>query len=209
MREAMSIFRRCKAAAVVLLATALPAACSGLKTPYPARELFAITVPSSASGGGATAADGTLRVESVRIAPPFDQRSLAYRIGTERYEFDYYRQFVSDPSALLTGETVRYLSGTGRFGTVLDPGSTAQASHWLETSIESFYGDFRDPAHPTAVVRARFFLINVSQGASTVVGDWTAESTVPLATAAPEALPAALGRAYGDVLARLVETTRG
>lgn len=195
--------------AIVLLA--LAAGCGSLKTPYPAKELFAITVPTSMSGvsGAPGQPAGTLRVEGVRIAPPFDQRVLAYRVGGERFEFDYYREFVADPSALLTGETVRYLAGSGRFGTVLDPGSTAQASFWLETSVEAFYGDFRDAANPTAVVRARFFLISVTQGASTIVGDWTAESTVPLASPAPEALPAALGRAYGDVLARFVEASRG
>lgn len=201
---------RCRSSLLPLavLLAALGGGCSGLSQPYPAKEFFAIPVPAG-TVSTSSLAQGVVRVEGVRIASPFDQRSLVYRLPDDRFEFDYYRQFAAAPASLLTGEAVRALAASGRFATVLDPSSAANARYWLESNVQEMYGDFRDRARPSAYMRARFFLIENSTASSTVIGDWTFEATVPLARDSADALAPALGRAWGELLDRMVKASSG
>lgn len=199
----MSPFLRAAALAFACIA----AGCS-LSQPYPAKELFGIPVPQGAVGPSQRA-QGIVRVEAVRIATPFDQRSFVYRLSGDRFEFDYYRQFAASPAALLTGEAVRALAASGRFATVLDPASGAAAGVWIESMVEQMYGDFRDPQRPAAFLRARFFLIDTRPASATVLGDWSFEASVPFAAERPDALAPALGQAWGEVLSRFVRASEG
>ena len=203
---AVAVGGRWSLPALCTLLTSLCLGCSGLSKPYPAQQFFAVPVPP----GTVSTSDqrqGVVRVEGVRIASPFDQRTLVYRLPDDRFEFDYYRQFAADPADLLTGEAVQALAASGRFATVLDPGSAANARYWLEASVQEMYGDFRDRARPAAVMRARFFLIENSVASSTVVGDWTFEVTVPLVRDSADEVAPALGRAWGELLDRLVKAS--
>lgn len=203
------------AAFAALTLLALLASCSALERPYPAKQRFGLPVPAiTAESGAATAATsrrpGAIRIERVRVAPPFNGTSLVYQLGTNQYEVDYYRDFVADPSVLLTGGTVGALSDApGFFALVLPPSSVADAQWRLETTVTRMVGDFRDAGRPVARVDVRFMLLHDSGGATTVEGDWAIDGNAPLASDSADDLPAALGKAYGEALSKLVQRVRG
>lgn len=195
------------------LSLALLASCSALERPYPAKQLFGLPVPAVGAESSAPASSrrpGAIRIERVRIAPPFNGTSLVYQIGPDQYEVDYYRDFAADPSVLLTAGTVNALSDApGFFAVVLPPSSTADAQWRLETTVTRMVGDFREAGRPIGRVAVRFMLLHDVAGATTVEGDWAIEANSALASDSADELPAALGRAYGEALATLVRRVGG
>lgn len=197
------------------LSLCLLARCSALERPYPAKQLFGLPVPAiggepSPSTSASSRRAGAIRIERVRIEPPFNGTSLVYQVGPDQYEVDYYRDFVADPSMLLTAGTVSALSDApGFFALVLPPSSVADAQWRLETTVTRMVGDFREVGRPVGRVAVRFMLLHDSAGATTVEGDWAVDGNAPLAGASADELPAALGKAYGEALSILVQRVRG
>ena len=60
------------------------------------KQTFTFGAPPTASGG-AVAGDRVLGIRSLRIAPPFDGRSLVYRTGEFSYVRDPYAEFLDPP----------------------------------------------------------------------------------------------------------------
>jgi ABC-type uncharacterized transport system auxiliary subunit len=91
------------------------------------------------------------------------------------------------PEDMITEKTRGWLSESGLFKWVLEPGSYTDATHMLEGNIIALYADFRDESSPKATMKIRFFLVKLS-GKSIVfgktyekvseVGDKTAESLI-------------------------------
>lgn len=196
--------RRTALSLALALAGALLGSCGMFNKPYPAKDMFAVHVPDASPLPGAPSPE-VLRVERIRIAPPFDGVAFVYRAGEHRFESDYYNQFVAGPDLLLTGETVRYLGQAHPFVTVLSPDDDADASLSLETLVTDLYGDFRNAPGGIAYIRARFMLVRPSQGRLNVIGDWTLEATERMDNSGPAPLAAAWGAAYGRILEQLTD----
>lgn len=128
-----------------------------------------------------------LDVQSFSVDATFSTKSLVYRKGQSEYETDFYNQFLVRPEDMITEKTRSWLSDSGLFKWVLEPGSYTDATHMLEGNIIALYGDFRDESSPRAIIKIRFFLVKLS-GKSVVfgktyetvseVGDRTAESLI-------------------------------
>lgn len=103
-----------------------------------------------------------LYVESFNINASFGKRSFVYRKSQSEYETDFYNRFLINPEDMITEKTRRWLSESGLFKLVLEPGSYLVASHILEGNIISLYGDFRDKSSPKAIMEIRFFLVKPS-----------------------------------------------
>lgn len=154
-----------------------------------------------------TSKDIVLGVQSFNVDMTFSTKSLVYRKGPSEYETDFYNQFLISPNDMITEKTRSWLSESGLFKLVLEPGSYAEASHSLEGNIIALYGDFRDKSSPKATMKIRFFLVKLS-GKSVVfgktyevvskVGDRTAESLV-------EAFDSCLGQILTDLENDLIE----
>ncbi len=189
------------------IAAALGAGCANLTRPYPVKDRFTLTAPAAQPTPGAQHA-GTLRVERARVSPPFDAHAFVYRTGEVAYLTDYYNEFIAAPDQLLTTEAVRALAARAPFAIVLDPSGAADCAWRLETTVTDLYGDYRDPASPRAYVRARFMLLHDAPGTTEVAGEWTLEAADPLEKKGAPELAAAMGRAWGDILAHLDESLR-
>lgn len=186
---------------LVLLAVVGAAGCVSVSKPYPEKELYAVDAGHPASLGHGVAA--VLRVAPVRVASPFDVPLFVYRNGNVRYEPDYYRGYVAAPDKLLTGETVRYLSESGPFASVVDARSDLPGACSLETTVLELDGDYRDRESPDARVKARFVLLSGEAETTRLLGDWTFEATVRLAGKDAPALARGLGAAWAAVLGQL------
>ena len=154
-----------------------------------------------------TSKDIVLGVQSFNVDMTFSTKSFVYRKGPSEYETDFYNQFLISPNDMITEKTRSWLSESGLFKLVLEPGSYAEATHSLEGNIIALYGDFRDKSSPKATMKIRFFLVKLS-GKSVVfgktyevvskVGDRTVESLV-------EAFDGCLGQILTELEKDLIE----
>ncbi len=128
-----------------------------------------------------------LSVQSFNVDMTSGTRSLVYRKGPSEYETDFYNQFLISPNDMITEKTRSWLSESGLFKLVLEPGSYADATHLLEGNIVALYGDFRDTSSPKATMKIRFFLVKLSEKSVVLgktyevvfkVGDRTVESLI-------------------------------
>ena len=150
--------------------------------------------------------DVILDVQSFNVDTAFSNRSLVYRKNQSEYETDFYNQFLIRPDDMITEKTRSWLSESGLFELVLEPGSHIDASHVLEGNIITLYGDFRDKSSPKATMKIRFFLIKLS--GKSVVFAKTYETTSEFNKRTAESLVEAFDNCLTNILSDLEEDLR-
>ena len=150
--------------------------------------------------------DVVLDVQSFNVDTAFSNRSLVYRKNQSEYETDFYNQFLIRPEDMITEKTRSWLSESGLFELVLEPGSYIDASHVLEGNIITLYGDFRDKSSPKATMKIRFFLIKLS--GKSVVFAKTYETTSESNERTAESLVEAFDNCLTNILSDLEEDLR-
>lgn len=150
--------------------------------------------------------DVVLDVQSFNVDTAFSNRSLVYRKKQSEYETDFYNQFLIRPEDMITEKTRSWLSESGLFELVLEPGSYIDASHVLEGNIITLYGDFRDKSSPKATMKIRFFLIKLS--GKSVVFAKTYETTSESNERTAESLVEAFDNCLTNILSDLEEDLR-
>jgi len=103
-----------------------------------------------------------LSVQSFNIETAYSTKNFIYRKAQLEYETDFHNQFLIGPSDMITGKTRAWLSESGLFKLVLEPGSYTDATYMLEGNIIALYGDFREETSPKATMKIRFFLVKLS-----------------------------------------------
>lgn len=146
---------------------------------------------------------GTLQVRDIRVAPPFNTRSLTYRSGPSEYAADYYHLYLAQPGDLVTQQVRTWLSQAGLFEHVALPGSGLNANFILEGLVTELYGDFRDGKNAKAVVAAQFFLLDERGAGREIAFSRSYRRETPLTERTPEDLMAAINQAFSDVLLAL------
>ncbi len=150
--------------------------------------------------------DVVLDVQSFNVDTAFSDRSFVYRKNQSEYETDFYNQFLIRPEDMVTEKTRSWLSESGLFELVLEPGSHIDASHVLEGNIITLYGDFRDKSSPQATMKIRFFLIKLS--GKSVVFAKTYETTSESNERTAKSLVEAFDNCLTNILSDLEEDLR-
>ncbi len=145
--------------------------------------------------------DIILEVQSFSIDRTFNAKGLVYRKGTSEYEIDFYNQFLVNPQDMIAEQTRKWLSQSGLFKWVLEPGTYANATHKLEGNILSLYGDFRQESSPKARMEIRFFVIKLADKSIVFSKAYEAESNIESQTG--EGVVAAFDKCLGTILADL------
>ena len=148
---------------IVAIPAAVLALGGCLSKPPLHKQTFTFGAPSIASGS-AGAGDPVLGIRSLRIAPPFDGRSLVYRTGEFSFVRDPYAQFLDPPEEEMMAPVRGWLSGAGGFSDVVDAGSALKPNTVVEISVTQLYGDFRRSEHPCAVVAMRLVFFEARNG---------------------------------------------
>jgi len=189
------------AALALVLALGALAGCS-LKQAAPAKSTYLIETarPGSAQGSRGT---GTLRVRPLQVSEPFDGRGFVYRTGESSFESDFYHEFLVPPRALLTSQLRRWIDASGKFHTVIDSASKADASQSLEGSVTALYGDYRESSAPKAVIEMQFLLLNDHGSSPQIVFQKGYQQAVPLDGRGSEALTRGWSRALAQIFASL------
>ena len=179
------------------------AALTGCAQSAPDKNTFAMMVKMPAVEGHRVDAD--LHVAPVNVLRPYSGRSFVYRVGENRFELDYYNQFVASPSDLLTGLVAQSLADHGLFRAVVMGNEGLAPTYHLETTITELAGDYRKASAPAGVIAARFIVVRDDADGSHIAGQWTFEESVPAKDHTPKALVDAWDQAMEKVLARLGE----
>lgn len=98
-----------------------------------------------------------LKIGAFSVAPPFDGKSLVYRVGDQRYEKDFYNAYITLPGDMISNATRQWLNQSGIFRIAVGQGSSFFPYYTLQASVDELYGDYR--AKPEAVVSIQFFLM--------------------------------------------------
>jgi ABC-type uncharacterized transport system auxiliary subunit len=102
---------------------------------------------------------------------------------------------------MITEKTRAWLSESGLFEMVVEPGSYVGASHALQGSIIELYGDFRVKNAPKAAMKIRLFLVNLSD--KTVVFNKTYEAVSEVEDRTAESLVSGLNNCLMNILTNL------
>lgn len=106
--------------------------------------------------------DYWLKVGAVSVAPPFDGKSLVYRLGDQRYEKDFYNVYSAIPAEMIANAERQWLNQANIFAATLGQGNSFFPFYTLQATVEEFYGDYR--IKPEAVVTIEFFLAAANAG---------------------------------------------
>ena len=186
---------------VVFLALSLTVACLG--QPHPVKNRFGLAMPEPPGAIVNAAGRPTLFLGAVTSAPAYDGRGLVYRLGPDRYESDFYNEFLAPPTRLLAETAADRLTRASRRLRVVAVPGLAVADFGLETHIQDLYGDFR-LAPPRAVLTLRFTLNDLRPAQARVISDrlYTCERPLPERGKAAD-LVAAYGLCLADILEEL------
>jgi cholesterol transport system auxiliary component len=142
-----------------------------------------------------------IEVRRFTINPAFSAKELTYRTGHFKYETDFYNEFLVSPAVMITEKVRNWLSASGLFQRVLEPGSYVEPTHIIEGNIVTLYGDYRDKSSPTAVMEIRVFLLKTKAvEVPAIVFGKTYISTARLESKGPEGLIAGFDECLENIL---------
>ncbi len=189
---------------VCLIVAAFLAVCCGCSSREYAKRQFVLEANRPA-GTTAQSSETVLAVRRFTIDPAFGSQGLVYRKSESEYEVDFYNEFLVAPEIIISGQVRNWLSQSGLFKTVLDPGSLIEATHILEGNVLALYADFRESASPQAVIQIRVFLITNQPSKEGIIltRDYQALHGAEVAT------PEALVSAFNECLERICSDLEG
>jgi ABC-type uncharacterized transport system auxiliary subunit len=140
-----------------------------------------------------------LKMGSASTTPPFDGKSLVYRLGDQRYEKDFYNTYSALPNEMIGNTTRQWLNNAQIFSMTVGQGNSFFPYYILQTSIEEFYGDYR--VRPEAVITIEFFLTATDpQKRNPVIGKNRYTKRVALKDNTPQALVQGQQEALAQIL---------
>jgi len=140
-----------------------------------------------------------LKMGPAATTPPFDGKSLIYRLGDQRYEKDFYNIYSALPNEMVGNATRQWMNNAQIFSMTVGQGNGFFPYYILQTSVEEFYGDYR--VRPEAVVSVEFFLTATDpQKRNPVIGKNRYTKRVPLKDNTPQALVLGQQEALAQIL---------
>jgi cholesterol transport system auxiliary component len=182
---------------------ALLLGCAGAERP--ARQTFSLEVGKPAVRVTPPPTAPVLAVAFAEVTSQFSGEEFVYRTSEDRWESDPYNGFVIPVPEMVTQATRRWMEDTGMYMDVVAPRVGGPADFVLNCSVRDFYGDFRDPASPRAVVKMEVELLTGSPYERRRVAVWPISSGTPLA----ERTPAGLVRAWNESMRTALTQLQG
>jgi ABC-type uncharacterized transport system auxiliary subunit len=193
---------------ILAIPAAILALCGCLSKPPLHKQTFTFAAPPTAPGG-AVAGDRLLGIRSLRVAPPFDGRSLVYRTGEFSFVRDPYAEFLDPPEEEMMAPMRGWLSGAGGFSDVVDAGSALKPDTVVEIRVTQLYGDFRQLEHPCAVVTMRLVFFEARNGVPTKpILQQEYSRSIPVTAPSAAALMEGWNQALGGIFAEAASDLR-
>jgi len=193
-----------RAATRLLLLVLLCLAPGCLSRPALHTQTLAFDPPAGAPAEGAARSQRVVSIRSLRVAAPFDDRSLVYRVGDFSYAADPYAEFLVSPAESLRPPIQSWMRQCNLFRTVVEPGSAVKPNTMAEITVLELYGDFRPRQDPAAVITLRFVLLDSPEGIpGKVLFEQEYSRRVLLKARNANALMAGWNEALNQILAQL------
>lgn len=193
---------------ILAILAAVLSLCGCLSKPPLHKQTFTFAAPPTASAS-AVDSDRVLGIRHLRIAPPFDGRSLVYRTGEFSYVRDPYAEFLDAPEEEMMAPVRGWLCRTGGFNDVVDAGSILKPNTVVEISVTELYGDFRRSEHPCAVVTMRLVFFDAANGVPTKpILQQEYSRSIPVTAPSAAALMAGWNQAFGEIFAEVASNLR-
>ena len=142
--------------------------------------------------------DFWLKIGSVSVAPPFDGKSLVYRLGDQRYEKDFYNIYSVIPAEMFANAERQWMNQANIFAATLGQGNSFFPFYTLQASVDEFYGDYR--VRPEAVVSLEFILTATNAGiGNPIIGANRYSKRIALKDNTPEALALGQQQALAEI----------
>ncbi len=183
----------------LLFATALVLSACSLPTRAPVTPTSWMVSPVREGPPRKTLTDYWLKIGPVAVAPPFDGKSLVYRLGDARYEKDFYNVYTSIPSEMIANAERQWINQSNIFSAALGQGNSYFSYYLLQATVNEFYGDYR--VRPEAVVSMEF-LLSYTNGAkgNSLIGTNRYTKRVALKDNTPQALVIGQQQALAEIL---------
>jgi ABC-type uncharacterized transport system auxiliary subunit len=174
-----------------------------LSRPALKKQTFTFSAPII-SPTNVAAGDRVLGIRRLQIAPPFEGRLLVYRTGEFSYVRDPYAEFLDLPAEEMMAPVRGWLRDCGSFSAVVEAGSALRPDTLVEISVSQMFGDFRQPAHPMAVLTMRFVFFDAPKGVpGKVILQQEYSRSMPLDAPTATALMDGWNRALAEILAEV------
>jgi len=198
-------------AATRLLLVALLGLFSGcISRPTLNVRTFAFAIPPASRTDPGFRSHRVVAIRSLRVAAPFDSRSLVYRMGEYSFESDPYAEFFVSASESLLLPIRNYLRQSGTFEAVVEPGSALRPNTVAEVNVHELYGDFRQPRQAAALLSLRILVFDSPNGVpGKLILEREYSRRIPLKARTPEALMAGWNEALAQILAQFDSDVRG
>ena len=95
---------------------------------------------------------------TISVTSPFDTKSFVYRLDEQKYEKDFYNEYITMPSEMLATATRQWLNAAGIFQFTVNNGNTLMPLYLLQGSVDEMYTDFRKDQVPAVVFTIEYFL---------------------------------------------------
>ena len=170
---------------------------------------YAFALPSVAKPDPDFRNHRMVAIRSLRVAAPFDGRSLVYRMGEYDFESDPYAEFFVSASESLLIPIRSCLRQAGAFEAVVEPGSARTPNMTAEISVPELYGDFRRPRDAAALLTLRILLFDSPNGVpAKLILEREYSRRIPLKARNPEVLIAGWNEALAQILAQFDSDVR-
>jgi len=140
-----------------LILMVLSHGCSGLQKEPVTKQYFDLAPQLPAPVKGSLCQGETLMVKAFSINSAFDSHSFVYKVGENEYLTDYYTEFISYPSKLITEKISEALFGSPYFRPALTD-DKKDVTFRLSGTITRLAGDYQDKDNPRAALELMMIL---------------------------------------------------
>ncbi len=170
--------------AVSITAFLLACGCAGCLS-SDAPDATTWTIDSRVDGRSPVAAEGsnipafgTTRMGVVAVDAPYDKPPFVVRRANGSVAFDHYNLFAASPSTLLQAPIRTRLAADGRFGSVVNRASVANADSQVEVQVTDLSLDCRTEGQRVARAAVKMDVVKTGRGPRVValVGEGAGEA---------------------------------
>ena len=95
---------------------------------------------------------------TINVTSPFDTKSFVSRMDDQKYEKDFYNDYVTLPSDMIASATRQWLNASGIFQFAVGNSNALMPMYLLQGTIDEMYTDFRLGQTPSAVFSIEYYL---------------------------------------------------
>ncbi|MDA8133205.1 MAG: hypothetical protein M0T82_01165 [Desulfobacteraceae bacterium] len=177
--------------------------CSSLQKEPVTKQYFDLAPRLPAPIKGSLCQGETLMVKAFSINSAFDSHSFVYKVGENEYATDYYTEFISYPSKLITEKISGALFGSLYFRPALTD-DKKDVAYRLSGTITRLSGDYTDKKNPKASMELMLILEKKTGSAFTPVLSNTYAVDEPIPDRNPSSLVSGWNAGLSEILGRFM-----